>query len=137
MLGSVDLVSIPSRDPDRARSFYIDTLGLRADEHARFEFWCGSTCFCIWQPERIGWGWAPQKNGHIAFHVDDVAAARAELEAKGSSLPAKPSTRGFAIWRSSPIPTATTACCTAGTRPGADGLPRSKAGLSGANGGGF
>jgi predicted enzyme related to lactoylglutathione lyase len=26
---------------------------------------------------------APQKNGHIAFHVDDVDAARAELEAKG------------------------------------------------------
>jgi catechol 2,3-dioxygenase-like lactoylglutathione lyase family enzyme len=83
MLGSVDFVSIPSREPDRARAFYIDTLGLRADEHARYEFWCGSTCFCIWQPERIGWEWAPQKNGHIAFHVEDVAAARAELEAKG------------------------------------------------------
>ena len=26
---------------------------------------------------------APQRNGHIAFQVDDVAAARAELEAKG------------------------------------------------------
>ena len=26
---------------------------------------------------------APQKNGHLALHVDDVAAARAELEGKG------------------------------------------------------
>jgi catechol 2,3-dioxygenase-like lactoylglutathione lyase family enzyme len=26
---------------------------------------------------------APQRNGHIAFQVDDVATARAELEAKG------------------------------------------------------
>ena len=26
---------------------------------------------------------APQKNAHLALHVDDVAAARAELEAKG------------------------------------------------------
>ena len=26
---------------------------------------------------------APQKNAHIALHVDDIAAARAELEAKG------------------------------------------------------
>jgi catechol 2,3-dioxygenase-like lactoylglutathione lyase family enzyme len=26
---------------------------------------------------------APQKNGHIALHVDDVAAARDELENKG------------------------------------------------------
>jgi catechol 2,3-dioxygenase-like lactoylglutathione lyase family enzyme len=83
MLGSVDFVSIPSRDPDRARAFYVDTLGLRPDENARYEFWCGSTCFCIWQPERIGWEWAPQKNGHIAFHVEDVAAEKAELKAKG------------------------------------------------------
>ena len=26
---------------------------------------------------------APQKTAHLALHVDDVAAARAELEAKG------------------------------------------------------
>jgi predicted enzyme related to lactoylglutathione lyase len=26
---------------------------------------------------------APQKNGHLALHVDDVDASRAELEAKG------------------------------------------------------
>jgi catechol 2,3-dioxygenase-like lactoylglutathione lyase family enzyme len=55
MLGSVDFVSIPSQDPDRARAFYVETLGLRPDENARYEFWGGSTCFCIWQPERIGW----------------------------------------------------------------------------------
>ncbi len=83
MLSSVDFVSIPSQDPERARAFYVETLGLRADEIARYEFWCGDTCFCIWQPTRIGWEWAPQKNGHIAFHVEDVAATRAELEAKG------------------------------------------------------
>ena len=32
---------------------------------------------------RVGMPFAPQKNGHLALHVDDVAAARAELEAKG------------------------------------------------------
>ncbi len=83
MLGSLDFVSVPSRDPDRTRAFYVDTLGLKPDEKTRYEFWAGSTCFCIWQPERIGWKWAPQKNGHIAFHVEDIATARAELEAKG------------------------------------------------------
>ena len=31
----------------------------------------------------MGMPFAPSKNGHIAFHVDDVAAARAELEGKG------------------------------------------------------
>ena len=31
----------------------------------------------------MGMEFAPQKNAHPALHVDDVAAARAELEAKG------------------------------------------------------
>ena len=31
----------------------------------------------------MGGKFAPQKNGHLALHVDDVAAARADLEAKG------------------------------------------------------
>jgi catechol 2,3-dioxygenase-like lactoylglutathione lyase family enzyme len=83
MISRADFVAVPSRDPERARAFYVDTLGLRADEQARFEFWVGDQCFAIWEPERLGQAFAPQKNGHIAFHVDDVAAARAELEAKG------------------------------------------------------
>ena len=83
MISSVDFVAIPSQDPDRTRAFYVDTLGLRPDDTAQYEFWCGQTCFSIWQPARLGWDWAPQKNGHIAFHVDDVAAARTELEGKG------------------------------------------------------
>lgn len=83
MLASVDFVAIPSRDPERSRAFYVETLGLRQDDGAQYEFWCGSTCFSIWQPERIGWEWAPQKNGHIAFHVEDIAEERAALEAKG------------------------------------------------------
>jgi catechol 2,3-dioxygenase-like lactoylglutathione lyase family enzyme len=31
----------------------------------------------------MGGSFAPQKNGHLAFHVDDVEAARAELEGRG------------------------------------------------------
>jgi catechol 2,3-dioxygenase-like lactoylglutathione lyase family enzyme len=83
MISSIDFVAIPSQDPERARSFYVDTLGLRPDEHGQFEFWVGETCFGIWNPAQMGMPFAPQKNGHIALHVDDVAAARAELEAKG------------------------------------------------------
>ena len=90
-------------------AFYIDTLGLRPDEHARFEFWVGDTCFGIWEPERLGMPFAPQKNAHPALHVDDVAAARAELEAKGGGVHRRdPSTPASATWRSSPTPTATT-----------------------------
>ena len=79
----LDFVGIPSQDAERSRAFYVDTLGLRPDEQARFEFWAGDTCFGIWEPERMGGQFAPQKNAHPALHVDDVAAARAELEAKG------------------------------------------------------
>jgi len=83
MMTKLDFVAVPSRDAERSRAFYIDTLGLRPDEKARFEFWVGETCFGIWEPDKLGGKFAPQKNGHIAFHVDDVAKARAELEAKG------------------------------------------------------
>jgi catechol 2,3-dioxygenase-like lactoylglutathione lyase family enzyme len=83
VIRGVDFVAVPSTDAERSRAFYVDTLGLRPDPKARFEFWAGETCFGIWQPARMGWEFAPQKNAHLALHVDDVAAARAELEAKG------------------------------------------------------
>lgn len=83
MVTKLDFVGIPSQDAERSRSFYVDTLGLRPDEHSRFEFWVGDTCFGIWEPKQFGMEFAPQKNAHPALHVEDVEAARAELEAKG------------------------------------------------------
>jgi len=83
MINKLDFVGVPSQDPERARSFYIDTLGLRPDDHSRFEFWVGESCFGIWEPASFGMTFAPQKNAHLALQVDDVAAVRAELEAKG------------------------------------------------------
>lgn len=83
MLTKLDFVSVPSTDADRSRAFYVETLGLRPDENADYEVWAGDTCLAIWEPARLGIEFAPQKNAHIALHVDDVAAARRELEAKG------------------------------------------------------
>jgi catechol 2,3-dioxygenase-like lactoylglutathione lyase family enzyme len=83
MVTKLDFVGIPSTDPERSRAFYVETLGLRPDEKGSFEFWIGETCFSIWEPGRMGAQFAPQKYAHLALHVDDVAAARAELEAKG------------------------------------------------------
>ncbi len=83
MITKLDFVGIPSTDAERSRRFYVDTLGLRSDDHGQFEVWAGETCFSIWEPARLGLAFAPQKNAHPALHVDDVAAARAELEAKG------------------------------------------------------
>jgi catechol 2,3-dioxygenase-like lactoylglutathione lyase family enzyme len=82
LIRSLDFVAVPSKDAARSRAFYVDTLGLRPDESARFEFWVGDTCFGIWEPGAMGMPFAPLIAGHIALHVDDVAAARAALEAK-------------------------------------------------------
>jgi catechol 2,3-dioxygenase-like lactoylglutathione lyase family enzyme len=78
-----DFVAVPSTNWERARAFYVETLGLRPDPHAQAEFWVGDQCFGIWEPDRLGGTFAPQRNGHIAFHVDDIEAARSELQAKG------------------------------------------------------
>lgn len=83
MIDKLDFVGVPSQDAERSRAFYVETLGLRPDERARFEFWVGDTCFGIWEPEKLGMQFAPQKNAHIALHVDDVDAARSVLAAKG------------------------------------------------------
>ena len=87
MIGRLDFIGVPSRDAERSRTFFVETLGLRPDATSRFEFWVGETCFGIWEPEKMGMPFAPQKNAHLALHVDDVAQARAELEAKGVTFP--------------------------------------------------
>ena len=79
----LDFIGIPSTDAARLRAFYVDTLGFRPDDKSQAEVWLGETCFGIWEPAKQGMEFAPQKNAHPAIHVDDVAAARAELEAKG------------------------------------------------------
>ena len=83
MIASLDFVAIPSRDADRSAQFYAEVLGLRRDPKAQNEFWVGETCCAIWEPDKMGGTFAPQKNAHLALHVDDIDASRAELEAKG------------------------------------------------------
>ena len=82
-ISKVDVVGIPSSDPERSRQFYVETLGLRPDDNARHEFWVGDTCFAIWTPAWFGVEYQPQANSIVLLHVDDVASARADLEAKG------------------------------------------------------
>ena len=82
-ISSVDVVGIPSQDWERARRFYVETLGLQPDENTQSEFWVGDTCFGIWEPARLGMEFKRQTSGIALLRVDDVAAARSELEAKG------------------------------------------------------
>jgi predicted enzyme related to lactoylglutathione lyase len=79
----LDFVGVPSQDSDRSARFYGEVLGLQRDEHGQYEFWAGGTCLGIWEPERLGMPFEPQRNAHLALHVEDVDAARKELEAKG------------------------------------------------------
>lgn len=83
MITGLDFIGIPTTDADRSRAFYVDTLGLRPDQGSDYEFWVGETCFGIWEPDKQGMEFSPEKCSHLALHVEDVEAARAELEAKG------------------------------------------------------
>ncbi len=82
-LGKIDSIGIPSTNPVRSRAFYVETLGLRPDERSLNEFWIGQSCFGIWEPARFGGEFKPQANTIVLIHVEDVEAARKELEAKG------------------------------------------------------
>jgi catechol 2,3-dioxygenase-like lactoylglutathione lyase family enzyme len=78
----VDFVTIPTRDPDRARAFYHETLGLPLDPNNPREVTAGQVTLAFWNPEQDGLEFAPNLGG-IALRVADVEAAKRELEAKG------------------------------------------------------
>jgi catechol 2,3-dioxygenase-like lactoylglutathione lyase family enzyme len=81
-----DFVFLPITDFEQADAFYSGVLGLECS--ARYgngvggEFETGSLTIQVIDMAKIGREFAPSK-GAIALHVDDVAAARAELEGKG------------------------------------------------------
>ncbi len=79
----LDFVGVPAMDAGKLREFYVETLGLRPDEHSNYEVWAGDTCLAIYEPAQFGMEFAPQKNGAFALRVDDVHATRKQLKAKG------------------------------------------------------
>ena len=86
----VDFVNIPATDLDRARKFYGEVLGLeasqvyqRGDEPALgAEFETGTVTLAVVDVAAINTEHSPNAVP-IAFHVEDLEAARAELEARG------------------------------------------------------
>jgi predicted enzyme related to lactoylglutathione lyase len=86
MIGGVDFVGIPTHDLERAVEFYGQTLGLPCSVHMPernfAEFETGNLTINLMDAEKMGLEHNTYKNP-IALHVDDVAAARAELEARG------------------------------------------------------
>jgi predicted enzyme related to lactoylglutathione lyase len=82
----VDFIAVPTRDFEKADEFYGDVLGLERSKQwgsmpAR-EFETGSLTVAVMQSDAFGREFKPHESP-IALHVDDVAAAREELESKG------------------------------------------------------
>jgi predicted enzyme related to lactoylglutathione lyase len=82
----VDFITVPTNDFDKANEFYGDVLGLERSKQwgsmpAR-EFETGSLTIAVMQSDAFGQDFKPHSHP-IALQVDDVAAAREELEAKG------------------------------------------------------
>ena len=86
LISGVDFVSAPTRDLAAAMKFYGETLGMPRSMYIEgkpfAEFETGSLTIGVIEPEKMGLEYAPNRN-HIALHVEDVASARAELEARG------------------------------------------------------
>ena len=86
LISGGDVVHLGTQDFDRAVEFYGTVLGL--PESARYgrmpgaEFETGTLTLAVIQSDAFGLEFRPNTNA-IALHVDDMAAARAELEARG------------------------------------------------------
>jgi catechol 2,3-dioxygenase-like lactoylglutathione lyase family enzyme len=82
----VDFVTVPCRDFEESREFYATTLGLevgkRWGDRPAMEFQAGNLTLAIMDPTAFGQEFHPHRLP-IALHVDDVHAARDELEGKG------------------------------------------------------
>ena len=86
VITGVDFVGIHVRDLPGAVEFYGKTLGLRRSvympERNYAEFETGNLTLSVINAEKMGLTHAALRSS-IALHVDDVAAARATLEARG------------------------------------------------------
>jgi predicted enzyme related to lactoylglutathione lyase len=82
----VDFITVPTRDFEQADEFYGSVLGLERSKRwgnmPAGEFETGSLTIAVMQSDAFGIEFA--RHSHpIALHVEDVEAARGELEAKG------------------------------------------------------
>jgi catechol 2,3-dioxygenase-like lactoylglutathione lyase family enzyme len=90
----VDFITVATSDLTAAREFYGTTLGLpcsaqwRESDPLGAEFETGSLTLALVDSAALGIEFRPH-NHPIALHVDDVEAARAELESRGVSFGAE------------------------------------------------
>jgi len=90
MVTGVDFVCVGTTDLARARNFYVNVVGLepssvwqRAEEPPLgAEFETGGVTLALLDSAQLGIEFVPNA-APIALRVDDVAAAREELESRG------------------------------------------------------
>jgi len=82
----VDFIALPTRDFAASDEFYGGVLGLdrskRWGDMPAGEFETGSLTIAVMQSDAFGIDFEPHSHP-VALHVDDVEAARAELESAG------------------------------------------------------
>jgi catechol 2,3-dioxygenase-like lactoylglutathione lyase family enzyme len=86
LVTGVDFTIIPTKDIDKAVDFYENVLGLERSkqwgEMPAHEFETGNLTIALVDMSAFGQEFSPHR-APIAFRVDDVPAARAELESRG------------------------------------------------------
>jgi predicted enzyme related to lactoylglutathione lyase len=91
LVTGVDFITVPTRDFETANEFYGTVLGLpcstRWGNMPAGEFETGTLTIAVMQSDAFGIEFQPHTHP-IALHVEDVGAARAELEARGVTFPA-------------------------------------------------
>jgi catechol 2,3-dioxygenase-like lactoylglutathione lyase family enzyme len=89
LVKGVDFVFLPTRDYAAAAAFYGDVLGLeRSADYGKIpggEFETGNLTLQLIESESIGLEFQASASP-VALHVDDVEAARSELESRGVSF---------------------------------------------------
>ena len=81
----VDFFNIATRDAERSRAWYREILGLAPDPNNPDELTAGQVTLTFWEPEKEGIAFKPDIGG-FALRVDDIEAAKAELEEKGVQI---------------------------------------------------
>ena len=86
LITGIDFQVVSTRDVEACTKFYNEVLGLErtafVPERGYAAVQGGEISFSIFAPEMMGREFSPSSSA-TALRVDDVAAARADLEAKG------------------------------------------------------
>ncbi len=86
LITGTDFITVATKDFDAAAEFYGNVLGLplskRWGQRPAAEFETGTLTIAVMQSDAFGMEFRAS-NHPIALRVDDVAAARAELESRG------------------------------------------------------